>query len=73
MPVDAKDFKKLLIDLDLTLTEIGEEVGVSYWSITRYFRGELRNRERRIQIKRVIRQRAEEKGVALPEFWAEAA
>lgn len=71
--MDEKEFKKLLIDLDTSATEISREVGISVWGVIRYFRGELRNPKRREQIKRALQTRAEKLGIELPEFWEEAA
>lgn len=69
MVMDEREFKKLLIDLDLSLTEIARRAGVSQWAVTLYFRGDRRSPERRRQIKRILAQRAHEMGYALPEFW----
>lgn len=72
MPMSEKDFKKLLIDLDLSLTEIGRELGISHAAVSYYFQGRLRSSERRAQIKQYLAQRARERGVHLPEFWVDA-
>jgi hypothetical protein len=66
---DFKQFKKLLVDLDMTQTEIGEAVGISQWAVTRYFRGDLKNPKTRNRIRRVLQRRAKQKGVSLPPFW----
>lgn len=71
--MDEKDFKKLLIDLDLTLTEVGVEAGIGYWAVTRYFRGELASSETRSRIKRFLVTRARQRGIDLPPFWEDVA
>ena len=68
-----KAFKKLLIDLELNLSEVGRKVGVSRWAVTMYFRGNLRSETTRRAIKRVLRARAREVGVVLPQFWEDVA
>lgn len=69
MHMDAREFKKLLVDLDLSAAEIGRNVGISKWAVVLYFRGDLRNPERRKQIRRVLADRAREVGMVLPEIW----
>jgi hypothetical protein len=71
MPVTEKEFKKLLIDLDTSLSEIGRALGKSPWTVQLYFRGTLRNEKRRGQIKAFLEKRARKLNVDLPEFWAE--
>lgn len=71
--MEEKAFKKLLIDLELTLSEIGRRVGVSHWAVGLYFRGQLRAETTRKAIKRVLRERAREKGIQLPKFWEDVA
>lgn len=67
--MNEHDFKKLLIDLDLTRTEVARSVKLSSTGVRKYFQGRLRDRERRAQIKHVLQRRAREKGVRLPSFW----
>lgn len=67
---DFKQFKKMLIDLDMTQTEIGDAVGISQWAITRYLRGELKNPAMRTRIRRVLLRRAKERGIELPPIWS---
>lgn len=72
MPMDPREFKKLLIDLDLSATEIAREVGISQWALTLYFRNVLKSAQRRSQIKRVLARRARKLGIPLPEFWTDS-
>lgn len=71
--MDEKGFKKLLIDLELTQSEIGRRVGVSQTAIALYMKGELRSPETRAAIKGVLRDRARARGIALPDFWEDVA
>ena len=67
-----KEFKKLLIDLDVEIQAIAEEIGISPWAVTLYFRGQLTSRTRRAEIRKYLARRARERGVDLPEFWMDA-
>jgi response regulator of citrate/malate metabolism len=67
--MDERDFKKLLIDLDLSIAEIGRAVRLSRTGVRKYFRGELRDHARRAQIRSVISRRSRQMRVQLPEFW----
>lgn len=69
--MDRKQFKKLLIDLDLSITEIGAEVNLSRTGVRMYFDSALRDRTRRRQIRAVLARRAREVKVPLPDFWSE--
>jgi len=71
--MDEKGFKKLLIDLEFTRGSLGEEVGISAWAVTLYFRGELRSTTTRARLKRVLSGRAGKLGIQLPRFWEDAA
>lgn len=66
---EFKDLKKLLIDLDLTQTEVGRAVGISQWAVNRYLCGELKNPDTRRAIKRVLARRARQRHIRLPEIW----
>lgn len=67
--MDEREVKKLLIDLGLTWTDIANTVGITSWGVQRYFRGELRNAERRAQIMATLRKRARQKRMRLPKIW----
>lgn len=71
--MEEKGFKKLLIDLGLSLRELADEVGVSQWAITLYFRGTLRSDVTRRRIKRALQRHARAEGIQLPKFWEDVA
>ncbi len=71
--MDEKAFKKLLIDLDLSLVDVAHSVGVSQWAVTLYFRGNLSAANTRARIKQVLCDRAVVLGITLPSFWEDAA
>lgn len=66
------EFKKLLLDLRMSIAEIGRMVGLSRTGVRKYLRGELKDPERRRQIKYVLSARAKGTGVRLPAFWPDA-
>jgi hypothetical protein len=70
--MDEREFKKLLIDLGLTISAVARAVGVSRWAINKYFRGELRDPTRRAQIRGFLASRARAVGVRLPRFWLDS-
>lgn len=72
MHMTAREFKKLLVDLDISAAEIGRTVGISKWAVVLYFRGELKNPERRRAILDVLERRARQVGIKLPEIWPDA-
>ncbi len=71
MPTTHKDFKKIMIDLDLTLRTTGAGVGISGQAVNMYFMGRSRSPERRAQIRAFLEARAEQMGIVLPEIWPE--
>lgn len=67
--MNERDFKKLLIDLNLSITDIALAVGVSRTAVRKYFRGQMHKAERRAAIKAVLAQTARKQKVQLPLFW----
>lgn len=72
MHVEESDFKKLLIDLGLTLSDVARPVGITSWAVTLYFRGKLKAPETRVAIKKVLVRRARRRGIPLPRFWPDS-
>lgn len=66
MALTESEFKKLLIDLEIDRVEIADVVGISSWAVTLYFRGRLKNPEKRAAIGRVLRGRARQRKIDLP-------
>jgi AcrR family transcriptional regulator len=66
-----RNIKILLIDLDLTVTEIAQAVGLSRQAIYKYFSGQMHRAERRAEIKAVLQRRARQKKMSLPDIWSD--
>jgi len=72
--VNRIEIKKLLLDLDLTVTEIAAHAGgISRIAVWKYFDGKLKNPERRAAIQGCLSERGQARGVFVPVFWPELA
>lgn len=72
MHVTEADFKKLLIDLEVSLSDVARAVGISSWAVTLYFRGQLHSPATRQGIKKYLTRQARRRGIRLPRFWTES-
>jgi hypothetical protein len=67
------EFKKLLLDLGLSVAEIGREVDLSRAAVWKYVDGELRDPDRRRSIQACLDAIGRERDVVVPRIWVLAA